>query len=920
VIAWLGSSLRRLRDERLTALGLVALVLVTAFLAAAAPRLLDRVADDALLATIKDAHPANSNVQLIREDRYHLTGQGLFGQVTSIQGEVHELLPAPLAALVSEQAWTIETGRWRMAEIEGDPAFMRLRIQPDAAERISLVDGRWPTGETGEIEDPLSVNEPAVRHLTVFEVAVAAPAAERLSLELGQIVTLPADTTDPLVGRNDELRIAAQIVGTYEVNDEDDPWWLGSTDLAQPTIRFAGGDNFNIDVTGLLAPEAYPAYMLETALLHAPLRYTFRNYVDPVRLDASHVDALLPELRRLEAALPSTVVRPNQETGLRTGLRAILDGFVGRWTSASAILTVGAIGPATVAAGALGLVAVLAAQRRRSALALARGRGASLGQVIAAVVAEGLLMGVPAASLAVAAALLFIPADPVRASLIGAAAVAAVVVVLLVLATMPALSGPSFGPARDASVPRRPSARRLLFEGLVVVLAVGGALLLRERGVRGASSTGQLAAADPFVAAVPALLGVAAGLIAIRLYPYPMRFLAWLARRRRDLVPVLAMRHSAQGGGAPILIALLATAAIGAFSSAVLLHIDRGAAAAAWREVGADYRIESVSSSLGRDFDAAALPGVEASAVAWSGFVAIGPGAVRVEFIALSASTYDEVVTGTPADPGLPVDLFADAPDVIPVVVSRSVDEDPGGVHVGDTFPLIIQAYSFEARVVGIRDDLPALTSGGSFVIASRDQLKARFPGAPLVPSMAFLKAPPDAEPAIREKLATDFPVGLALRSRAAEAAAIRTSPTSQAVVAGITLAALVAVAYAILAIAAALALAGASRAVEVAHLRTLGLTNRQAAGLVIAEHGPTVVAAFAAGLGLGLGMFLALRQGLGLEALVGSAAEVPLAIEPLHLGLVFGGIVAVVVLGLILGTLMQRGAAPVAAVRRGFE
>jgi len=34
----------------------------------------------------------------------------------------------------------------------------------------------------------------------------------------------------------------------------------------------------------------------------------------------------------------------------------------------------------------------------------------------------------------------------------------------------------------------------------------------------------------------------------------------------------------------------------------------------------------------------------------------------------------------------------------------------------------------------------------------------------------------------------------------------------------------------------------------------------------------------------------------------------------------VLGGIVGVVVLGLAVGTLMQRGAAPTAAVRRGFE
>ena len=41
--------------------------------------------------------------------------------------------------------------------------------------------------------------------------------------------------------------------------------------------------------------------------------------------------------------------------------------------------------------------------------------------------------------------------------------------------------------------------------------AVVGATLLRERGVRGGGTAGSLATADPLIAAVPALVGVAAG-------------------------------------------------------------------------------------------------------------------------------------------------------------------------------------------------------------------------------------------------------------------------------------------------------------------------------------------------------------------------------------------------------------------------
>jgi hypothetical protein len=79
-------------------------------------------------------------------------------------------------------------------------------------------------------------------------------------------------------------------------------------------------------------------------------------------------------------------------------------------------------------------------------------------------------------------------------------------------------------------------------------------------------------------------------------------------------------------------------------------------------------------------------------------------------------------------------------------------------------------------------------------------------------------------------------------------------------------------------------------------------------------------VAAFAVGLALGLGLFLLLRPGLGLSALIGSGIDVPLSVDAGQLGLILAAIVAIVMLGLGVGAVLQRAAAPVAAIRRGFE
>ena len=152
-----------------------------------------------------------------------------------------------------------------------------------------------------------------------------------------------------------------------------------------------------------------------------------------------------------------------------------------------------------------------------------------------------------------------------------------------------------------------------------------------------------------------------------------------------------------------------------------------------------------------------------------------------------------------------------------------------------------------------------------TFVVASRDQLRALRGGAGLRTSTAeYLRAPASAGPDLRAailKVAPDADVA----SRAERIASIENSPLTRGLVAGVGASTFAAFAYAALAVAAALALAGASRAIEVAHLRTLGLTRREALGLVIVEHGPTILVAFVAGVLLGLGLFSVLRDSLGL-------------------------------------------------------
>jgi ABC-type lipoprotein release transport system permease subunit len=220
---------------------------------------------------------------------------------------------------------------------------------------------------------------------------------------------------------------------------------------------------------------------------------------------------------------------------------------------------------------------------------------------------------------------------------------------------------------------------------------------------------------------------------------------------------------------------------------------------------------------------------------------------------------------------------------------------------------------------VGTGTLFPTLPPEATFVVASRQQLRSIHPEAQLSPTSVLLDASDAELPAIRDAVGA-ITAAATVDSRATYARAFTDSPVTAAIVVGIAIAAVIAAFYAALAVAAALALAGAARATEVAHLRTIGLSRGDAVGLVVIEHGPTVILAFIAGVALGLGLFVLLEPGLGLDAIVGSKIQVPLTADPRQLAIIFAGILAIAVVGIGLAAWMQRRGVAVAALRRGFE
>ena len=212
-------------------------------------------------------------------------------------------------------------------------------------------------------------------------------------------------------------------------------------------------------------------------------------------------------------------------------------------------------------------------------------------------------------------------------------------------------------------------------------------------------------------------------------------------------------------------------------------------------------------------------------------------------------------MAGTPGDPQLPATMLTPsvpAGTPYPVIVSSAFGEGTQALKVGDVFSLPVEARTLQFRIEEIRSRYPGIPEGIPFVVASRDQLRADRTDGFRTTSAFYIRADDSAETAasIREQVRASAPFA-DVTGRAERTAELHSSPIIDAIVLGVALAGLLAALYAALAISAALALAGTAQAVEVAHLRTMGMTRREAFGLILVEHGPMTVIGFVAGPGV---------------------------------------------------------------------
>lgn len=884
--------LRHLRIGRGQLATVVVMVLVLSAVAAVVPLLLDRRSDDGIRYAVGSATVAERSIVMSQGGRIEGgSSNDVFAPVVAAGAKFWQGLPSSVRSLSDHSQFVIDAVRYILTGPAGDGATrtVTLRYQQQVGDHIRLVTGRLParTKDTVEVAGTADARPTSV---PVVEIALSQRTAAALEMRLGQTVPAIGDFADdlnpPYSGRPPG-GIAFRLTGIFSIDDPSDDYWFGDPRFDPPPVE-EDPTSKRVLAAALFAPAAYDDILED--ITPASLRYTHRYFVEPGSLDAGDLDPLTTDLHRLGAQYPSITSGSSGDPSLSTGLPAILAQYAEQRAAMLSILSLGLAGLLVIGLAVVGMVAALVADRRREEIRLLRGRGAATSQLVTAQLLEGMLYCVPAGLLGYLSATVLVPSRPSAAARWGAVIVVAATVLLLAGA-VGRLARQRLGP-QDRPDPARvgTSVRRTALEVFVVVLAVLGVVLLRRRGLTDQSTgAGEV---DPYLAAVPVLVGLAVALVAVRAYRWPLRALAARTSRRRDLVAFLGLRRSQRSSMTRVpLVVLLLAVAISAFASVLMHSIGVGQVDASWRAVGADYRVTSVTNGpLPPQFSLDRVAGVEASAavdVMPDVLIATDrPAAGTIDVVALDTAAYQRVAGGTPVDPHFSAAVLGEptgpgtgtADQPIPVIVS-SRWPPPGTPAVGDVFTIGLGDTAVHLVVDEVRDDFQGVDPDDSFVVVSLSSLRAAVRHQQLLPTAMYVRAPADTEPALAAAIDEQHAIA-DLQSRAAAFARVHDAPlivgAAQGFQVGMVLAALLSALAAVVAV----ALDGRARARDLGLLRTLGLSRRQAHRLVITEQAPALVAGLVGGAALGLLLAWLVRPGLALNTFTGSSVPVPLVVD----------------------------------------
>ncbi|HEY8473226.1 MAG TPA: ABC transporter permease [Natronosporangium sp.] len=833
--------------------------------------------------------------------------------------EVDGLLPAELSEVVGT-TWGIQRTQIRApggsfpgwsASVTGDGVNTELSASMPLASLhhhtglmndVTIVEGRAPA--TIPVRDPFE---------TVIEVMTTAQVADALGLRVGQTYHLLPGVAAraPFPAEEAGYAIAIELVGIFEPVDPAAPVWeFDPYLLTEGTIYwvFPDGSITPLRRATLATDQAAMEVVESTGLIGTATSLTTLGpsfapeSVVRIRLADERVSAAgLDELRAAVAALAT---HPDRRASMEVETRLIelIDRYERQAAAARALVAVVVAGLIGVGVGLLVLAARLSLDRRRNEVALLRARGGSAPVLMGRFLAEALVAVLPAIAVGWLLHLLIVRArDPDAPLLVEPVPLAVAAVALLAVPVMLLLDlrrHAGLVANRNELRGYRPRPARITVEVAAVGLAVLGVLLLHRRGLNLVGGT------DPYLSAVPVLVAVAAGLVALRLYAPPLRAFGAMAARGRGAVGFLGLARA--GRAAPVtalpLLVLVLAVAVGGFAGGVYASVAAARDAAAVQALGADARLAGDGLTDEAVAAVSAVPGVRMVAPAnTDGLVRVGGSSVQGVFVVtVDTVAYQEILEQIGASARLPEPVVSARPGggPLPILADRQIAERADGPTASESLTVEIGFDAYEAVVAGDVDELPSLVPGERWVLVPRQAL----PTAPPVDELLIGGSDVDAE-ALRAAVPGASVTVTTLAQRRAE---LEDTGFNRGLTIVFVTGAVGAAVGGVLAVALALVVQVAARSHSISLLRTMGLSMRQARGLLLIELTPVTTLAVVAGAATGIALPVLLAPALGLTEFTGGA-PIEIGLDPRTVGLLAG----------LLGVFVIGGALIEAAVNR---
>ena len=877
------------------AVALAVVAALAAFLATAGPRESAALQDTALHKTL--AASSATGVGLYANADWDMTGTTptdlLSSQEMRMAGHVlSSFLVAPLKPEPGTPAWSgLTTPLYGVTNpapraVLSEPPQIELGYRSALAANGRLVAGSYPGNATLTVGRG---NHPKV----TLAVAVTTATAARFELRPGSIVKLAASATGPAPA------VVLKVTGIVRPAHLGSAFWGSAGTIAQPSMEglsWLGGALLGGSELSVL-PVAFPLQTIQVQW--------------GIPLDVSHLTvAQVPAVMNALTETAGSNAGPQAEQVSHAPLAEApalfpagldtLQSFTAEQGAVDAIDALLEYGLFAVALILLVTCALVVTDAYEEEISLILARGGSMQQVTLRVLGRTAVAAGPGLVAGIAAGLAVTPgAGSTAVLLVAAVAVTALAAPPAIAAWRHRGSRPVAKAGRgDLAIPRR-SVRRLVAEATVLIAIIGAVAALRLRGAATASGP------DPYVSSAPVLVAVAAGLIAARVYPLPLRGLARLTAPRRSPVGFLGITAAARGRPAALLpaLALVVALAVVALGGTLRASVSRGQVAASWQQTGADAVIRTKGSQQvvfpAAQRAIAAVPGVTHSEAVY----AVAPGdplaanllvgsanAISTGVLVVNPARYAALVAATPF-PAFPGHLLAStgpAGAAVPVIATPKI---AAAIRAGNR-QLGFAGSLLTLRLAGTTTATPALTGGGPFVILPSWVVPRLKAGA--APNIELVTGPRlnsgDLTRALRRTL-PDSEVALRQTALAAETG----SPLVRSADIAFDLCVVAAVAVSIAAILLGLLLSGRDRTRVAAWLAALGMTRQQARRLAMLDALPlALIAVVGAELaGAALGPIIA--PALNLSAFTGSGATVPVRPDVLALVVPAAGAVILV-------------------------